>query len=705
MRRRTTVLLIATITLLAGTVPANGAQEAFTPGAPGLGDPYFPLDGNGGYDVGKYHLRLKYDPASDVLRGRATITATATQDLSAFNLDFEGLEIVSIKVNGVVADWSRDGNELTVTPKRPIREGRRFHTDVQYRGVPVTQPDGSGFMQTDDGAVVIGQPHVAASWFPVNDHPLDPAKYLFEISVPAGLEAVSNGVLEKKRTWGGWTNWVWRADDPMASYLAMMVVGELDIDAYRIGRLRTWDAIDPDLFARPEPVTGDNFAYSQQADSAYKRLSRIIDVPPGGAQLSFWTSYKVEEGWDFLFVEAHPVGTDQWTTLPDLNNHTSQDPGNPCPGWHELHPFLLHYQDANCAPTGSTGQWWAATGSSEGYEQWTVDLSPYADTVNQANVQVEVSITYASDEVIQAYGVVVDDIVVSTGEGSTSFEDDGDQMDGWAPLGPPEGSPGNVNDWIVGGPDILAPTEGDIAAGSLARQDEVIAFLEGIFGRYPFRAAGGVVPEAPDLGFALETQTRPIYSRYFFTDSISGDSVVVHEIAHQWTGDKLALAAWQHIWLNEGFASYAEWLWSEAEGLGTADEIFQSLYSIPDDDPFWLLTIGDPGPDFMFDIAVYFRGAMTLHALRMQIGDDTFFELLRRWTRRGPRNVTTDEFIALAERISGQDLGDFFEAWLFTGSKPQVDAAATSALTTEDAPDVLRSQVVRVDGKDTFLRK
>jgi len=697
MRRRTTVLLIATITLLAGTVPADGAEETFTPGAPGLGDPYFPLDGNGGYDVGKYHLRLRYDPASDLLSGRATIRATATQDLSAFNLDFEGLEIVSIKVNGVAAAWSRDGNELTVTPKRPIRDGRRFVTEVRYRGVPVTQPDGSGFIHTDDGAVVIGEPDVAASWFPVNDHPLDPARYLFEISVPAGLEAVSNGVLERKRTSGGWTNWVWRADDPMASYLAMMVVGELDIDAYRIGRLRAWDAIDPDLFAEPEPTTGASFAYTQQADFAYKRLGRVIDVPAEGAELSFWTSYQIEEGWDYLFVEAHEVGSEVWTTLPDVNDHNSQDTGFTCPGWHEVHPFLLQYQDQSCAPIGSSGEWWGATGASDGYEQWTVDLSRFAGS------QVEVSLTYATDFSVQAQGVVVDDIVVSTGQGSTSFEDDGDLMDGWAALDAPEGSPGNVNDWIVGGSEILAPTEGDIALGSLARQDEVIAFLEDIFGRYPFRAAGGVVDDAPDLFFALETQTRPIYSRYFFGDSISGDSVVVHEIAHQWTGDNLALAAWQHIWLNEGFATYAEWLWSEAEGLGTADEIFQSVYSIPDDDPFWSLTIGDPGPDHLFDIAVYFRGAMTLHALRTQIGDDAFFELLRRWTRRGPRNVSTDEFIALAERISGQDLGDLFNVWLFTGSKPQVGAAATSRLTTEDAPDVLRSQMVRIDGKDTFL--
>jgi hypothetical protein len=699
LRRRTIVLLVATITLLASAAPAGGAEQSASPGADGKGDPYFPLDGNGGYDVGRYHLRLSYDPDTDFLRGTATIRAKATQDLSAFNLDFEGLEITSIKVNGSTAAWSRNGNELTVTPKRPIREDRRFTVVVRYRGVPVTQPDGSGFMHTDDGAVVIGEPHVAASWFPVNDHPLDPAKYLFEITVPRGVEAVANGVLERRRSSGGRTTWVWRADDPMASYLAMMVVGELDIDRYRIGRLRTWDAIDPDLLVRPQPVTGEAFIYSQQADNGYKRLSRVIDVPAGGAQLSFWTSYQVEAGWDYLFVEAHQVGSDLWTTLPEAGPKNSQDTGFVCPFWHGLHPFLLNYQDAACAPAGATGEWWATTGESDGFEQWTVDLSGYA------NSQVEVSITYASDDVVQARGVVVDDIEVSTGEGTTSFEDDGDVMDGWTVPGSPADSPGNVNDWLVGGPEILPLTEGEIALGSLARQDEVITFLEEIFGRYPFQAVGGIVDDAPDLFFALENQTRPIYSRYFFTDSISGDSVVVHEIAHQWVGDSLALAAWQHIWLNEGFATYSEWLWSEAEGLGTADEIFEAIYGIPDEDEFWSLTIGDPGPDALFDIAVYFRGAMTLHALRTEIGDDDFFRLLRRWTRRGGRNVTTDEFIALAERISGQDLGELFDVWLFTGSKPGAAAPAASAFTTAEAPEVLQSQVIRLGAKDTFLRR
>ena len=132
--------------------------------------------------------------------------------------------------------------------------------------------------------------------------------------------------------------------------------------------------------------------------------------------------------------------------------------------------------------------------------------------------------------------------------------------------------------------------------------------------------------------------------------------MVVHELAHQWVGDDLAVAAWQHIWLNEGFASYTEWLWSEREGSDTADDIFGFLASIPADDPFWSLTIGDPGPAALFDGPVYFRGAGTLHALRLLVGDRDFFRILRTWTTQNAGgNVTTSEFIDLAERISGRE--------------------------------------------------
>lgn len=698
---RKLALLISLTTCIA-LLPAAASGDAdrhgsrFLPGSPGGGDPYFPLDGNGGYDVRHYDLGVTYDPETDSLTGVTRIRARATQNLSRFNLDLDGLTVRAVTVDGRKAAWSRQGAELTVTPRRGLRDDRRFTAVVRYDGVPETLEDGSGFIHTDDGALVIGEPHVAATWFPVNDHPSDKASYAFRITVPAGLEAVANGTLQDRRTRNGWTTWSWRAREPMASYLTTATVGQFDLDSYRAHGIQFVDALDPDLFDPvAAPRTGEQFAISQVADTTYKRLTRTISVPAGGAQLSYWVTRATEANWDHTFVEAHTVGADDWTTLPDVNGHTSDDTGFGCPFWLSLHPFLTHYQtdngDDTCSPAGTSGTWSAASGSSDGTEQWLVDLSPYAGE------EVEVSIAYASDDSVQGNGVFVDDVVVSTGEGTTSFEDDGDVMDGWTVPGAPVGSEPNVNDWVVGTAADAPPPNGEIARGSFARQPEIIDFLSQAFGRYPFSAAGGIVDDAEGLGFALENQTRPIYSRDFFGDSISGDSVVVHELAHQWFGDSLAVAQWKHIWLNEGFATYAEWLWSEHEGLGTAQENFDFLYSvIPGDDEFWALAIGDPGPDHLFDLPVYYRGAMTLHQLRVRIGDVPFFRLLRAWAgSQEGGNVTTRQFVRLAERISGHELDAFFATWLMAG-KPDLPAAAGSLTRAGVAADPTPGVVERL---------
>jgi aminopeptidase N len=480
MRRAAFVSAVVLATVLAGA-PA-GASPGGSPGAPGVGDPYFPLDGNGGYDVRHYGLDIKYTPETDVLDGVARIRARATQHLSAFNLDFEGLTIRSITVDGKPARWSRNGGELTVTPKRTLRKGRTFQTRVVYDGIPQTIVDpilgNAGVFHTDDGVVIIGQPDVAATWFPVNDHPIDKASFTISVTAPKGLEAVSNGVLTGRSTRGGWSTWVWDAREPMASYLAMATVGEYDLTSYRRGGIRYWDALDPKL---------------------------------------------------------------------------PQD-------------------------------------------------------------------RYAN------------------------------------------------------------------AARSFARQPEIIDFLSGYFGRYPFSAAGGIVDNTTEFGFALENQTRPIYAPGFFRTPQRGDAVVVHELAHQWYGDSLAIARWRDIWLNEGFATYAEWLWSEREGLGTPQQIFDEIYTgIPAGDDFWTLRIGDPGPANIFDGAVYDRGAMTLHALRLAVGDRAFFRILRTWAQsRAGDNVTTEQFIAHAERVSGRQLDALFEAWIYTPSKPAAPAATAAA--TVSAP-------------------
>ncbi len=699
--RRAVVLFVSlsvALALVPGVASADRGRPTFSPGAPGVGDPYFPLDGNGGYDVRHYDLDVAYDPATDQLTGRATITARATQNLSSFNLDLEGLTVRSIKVDHRDATWTRAGAELTVTPPRGIRNHTRFTTVISYDGIPQTLSDGSGFIHTDDGALVIGEPHVAATWFPVNDHPSDKASYTFTIKAPRDLQVVANGVLQRERSRGGQTTWTWDAREPMASYLAMMAIGSFDVRAYRANGLKFWDALDPRLFEPiAEPRTGTQYALSQAGDLSYKRLARTITVPPDGATVSFFVARDTELDWDYFFVEAHTVGQDDWTTLP-AGQFTSQGTGNVCPFWLGLHPFLEHYQAANpdgsCTPSGLTGDWWAATGASDGYEQWTVDLSDFEGDV-------EVSLSYASDDVVQGRGVYIDDIVVSTGEGSTSFEADVDPMDGWAVPGAPEGSEPNPNDWIVGTAADAPPSPGEIADGSFARQPEIIDFLADNFGRYPFSASGGIVDVA-SINFALENQTRPIYAPVFFDNPINGDSVVVHELAHQWYGDSLAVERWQHIWLNEGFATYAEWLWSDHEGLGTAQEIFDSFYfGIPADDDFWQVTIGDPGVDDLFNIAVYWRGGMTLHQLRLTVGDADFFDIMQTWAhRQAGDNVTTDEFVALAEKISGQQLDELFQTWLFTPGRPELPGAAAlrtaGELDVRHAPPVVRAQAERL---------
>jgi len=478
----------------ASTGASGGGGGGFRPGAPGVGDDYFPLYGNGGYDVRHYLLRVCYDPATDRLVGVATISARATQNLSRFNLDFVGLTVRSITVNGRPAGWSRTEHELMVTPRHGLRDGRRFTTVVRYDGVPVTQQlvlgpgftIEAGFIHTDDGAIIAGQPEVAASWFPVNDHPIDKASYTFVVTAPAGLQVVANGRLLGRHRHGARRTWVWKAPEPMASYLATVDIGRFDTRRYRTrDGLWMYDALDPDLFAE-----------------------RV-------------------------------------------------DPDDPA-----------------------------------------------------------------------------------------------------------------------------SATFGGIAQGSFARQGEILDFLERRFSRYPFSTGGGIVDDYDNLLFALETQTRPVYSKFFFTSPANGDSVVVHELAHQWFGDSVALAGWKHIWLNEGFAQYAEWMWSEEQGLGTAQEQFDAVYSIPADDPFWSVVIGDPGPELLFDNAVYFRGAMAVHALRLAVGDRDFFRILHAWTtRKAGGNGTIPQFIRLAERVSGEQLDDLFRVWLFTGGKPVLEGAMAAKAT------------------------
>ncbi|MEV4918748.1 M1 family metallopeptidase [Streptomyces tirandamycinicus] len=459
------LLLLVPASAAAGS-PGRSSGEGGAPGAPGIGDPYYPAAGNGGYDVSHYDLRLKYQPATDLLEGTATIIATALQDLSRFNLDF-GLTVEEVRVNGRTAAFTRSGDhELEITPVAPLPRNRPVSVVVRYAGKPSELKIGgwTAWHRTPDGGVAAQEPASAVWWFPSNDHPLDKATFDISVAVPDGTQAISNGVLRSRSSRLGWTRWNWRSDRPQATYLATLAVGRFDI---------------------------------------------TTDTTANG--------------------------------LPVLN-------------------------------------------------------------------------AYSKD---------------------------------------------------LGG-------DAGAARASVERTAEVVEWLEGVFGPYPFNALGGYVPNVTS-GYALETQTRPFYSPRQFAVG-ANVSVVVHEMAHQWYGDSVSVKGWEDIWVNEGFARYSQWLWSEKEGEGTAQELADHVYALhPADDPFWTVRPGDPGPDKQFHLAVYDRGALALQVLRNTIGDEDFFAVLRGWPAEyADGNASVGDFVEYAEKVSGKQLAALFRTWLYEASKPAV---------------------------------
>jgi aminopeptidase N len=437
---------------------------AGTPGARGVGDPYFPDLGNGGYDVEHYDLDLTWHADAGTLAGVATITATATQDLSRFDLDLSGLEVSATTVDGTPAATGRDAAELVVTPASPIPDGGEFEVVVTYGGRPEPIHQGTdlfrvGWQTEGREAFVASEPAGAATFFPGNDHPSDKATYSFHITAPADQVVATNGEPVGTRNRGdGTVTWDSRARDPMATYLVQVAIGQYEV-------------VDGGTSAAGVPIR------------------------------------------------------------------------------HVLHR------------------------------------------------------------------------------------------------------------------DLAAP-----ARDTVSRTAQMMDVMAGVWGPYPFEAYGVLAVDTP-LDFALETQTLTLIGSDIAREGRDADVILVHELAHQWVGDAVSPATWKDIWLNEGFATYSEWLWSERTGGLSAAQLARRVQAEPGlDGP-----TADPGADELFQRTVYDRGALTLQALREAIGDDAFFVVLRTWVdEHEGGSASTADFTALAARVSGKDLTALFDRWLQQPAAPSL---------------------------------
>lgn len=447
------------------------------PGPPGVGDSLYPHLGNGGYDVRHYTLDLTVnDVATADLSGQTVIDARATQTLSSLNFDFIGFEIKEIMVNGQPAEFERSKQELTVTPSSPLAENESFTVEIQYQGSPgemnsIAIPIQTGWITFDGGSFVLSEPDGAASYYPVNDHPLDKASYTFRVTVPDPYEVGANGVLTETIDNGETTTFVFEARDPMASYLATINIDEFDVE-------------------------------TSQSESGV--------------------------------------------------------------------PIRNYY------PTGS-----------------------------------------------------------------------------------PEA--------------MRRPFE---------RQGEMIDYFSELFGAYPFEVYGALVIDTA-FGAALETQTLSIFSKAMIDpNELEGsESVVAHELAHQWFGDSVSLADWRDIWLNESFATYAQGLWMEQTRGGDAlDRWVREIYAYVRENRQSMTPPGEPTANRLFNAGVYYWGALALHALRLEVGDENFFAILQTYHERFKGgNARTADFIAVAEEVSGKELSAFFDSWLYSQELAPIPALGLEA--------------------------
>lgn len=237
---------VAPTTAPATAEPSDSPEREAAAGNPpvrsysGVGDSLYPLLGNGGYDVVHYYVELDIDPVRDTVEGYTQIEAVATRNLGRLHLDFSGMDVHDVVVSANKTEFQRQGTELILWPEGVIRSGTSFNVEVRYSGTPERIEDPGvpfapiGWFSIDDVIFTASQPSGAMTWFPSNNHPSDKARFTFRIKVPEEFQVAATGVYDGESVFGGVRDVMWLMQEPMATYLAAVYVGDFERHEQRI---------------------------------------------------------------------------------------------------------------------------------------------------------------------------------------------------------------------------------------------------------------------------------------------------------------------------------------------------------------------------------------------------------------------------------------------------------------------------------------
>ncbi len=525
-----------------------------TIGAPGIGDPYFPTQGNGGYDVQHYDIDLVVDIDAQTIAAVTTIEAVTTQDLTRFNLDFSRYEIESITVNDEAVSFSLFGNELAIANETLIPEGEAFTVVVTYQGTP---PGQRGWNFYPAGVIVAGEPVSASGWFPVNEHPLDKATYAYEITVAEPFIVGANGILQETIANDDGTNtFVWTSDDPMASYLTTVAIGDF--------KVLTDES--------PSGVPVRHYIYSgarQQILDVFAQTPEMIEV--------------LEAAFGPYPFEVYGVVVHDLSIGFALETQT-------------LNVFGNSFVNESVAIHELAHEWF---GNSVSLERWQ-DI-----WLNEAFASYAQALWWEHKDGEQGLLNEVGSFYANMARVAIG----------------PEFPKAQVVEFLetVGSPDILLTPEQMV--------DVLVILTDDSISREDIAAQ---VAAIAGVGGEIATDQLGIV--------VDGLLVTSLQVSTQETADFLV-------------------------AIGREDLLDNSQVPV----------VADPTPNALFSGIVYQRGALTLHALRLRMGDDAFFNLLQTYTATYRHsNAGADDFIALAEELAGEDLSDLWDAWLYQTDLPDI---------------------------------